>query len=396
MLAAFYILIGLQILLGIYGLAEIWLWLGYVRRRLGRGGSLYAPRVALLCPVKGAEPGLEKNLTALTEFDYSSYEVFFAAASSLDRGAEIARHVAEASRVPAHLVIAGEPKDESEKVSNLRAAVEQLGPAFEVLVFADPDGRPDRAWLGRLVAPLADPKLGAATAFRWLVPAGGFWSALAAAWNASAVSLLGAHGRNFCWGGGVAIRREVFEEAKVAEFWRGAVSDDFAMTRALRHAGRRIEFVPECLVPSETRVGFGGLLEFANRQMILTRVYEPGLWARAFVAHWLYSLTLVYAAVVWAVAPQLAATRMTVATLTFIALLLVALRGLVRWLAAAEALPEWRARLVEQSWAWVALAPLVGFLYAWSLLVAAFVRRIRWRGISYQIVSPNQTRIARR
>lgn len=396
MLAAFYILIAIQILLGIYGLAEIWLWLGYVRRRLGRGGSLYAPRVALICPVKGAEPGLEKNLTALTGFDYPNYQVFFTAASSLDRGAEIARHVAEASRVPAHLVVAGEPREESEKVSNLRAAVAQLGPEFEVFVFADSDGRPDRGWLGRLVAPLADAKLGAATAFRWLVPAGGFWSALAAAWNASAVSLLGAHGRNFCWGGGVAIRREVFEEAKVAEFWRGAVSDDFMMTRALRRAGRRIEFVPECLVPSESRMGAAEFFEFAHRQMILTRVYEPGLWARAFLAHWLSSLTLLYALAILVIAPALAATRMTVATLICIALLLVALRGLLRWLAAAEALPEWRPRLVEQSWVWVVLAPLVGFLYAWCLLVSAFGRRIRWRGLTYQIVSPNQTRIARR
>lgn len=395
MLTAFYLLIGIQILLGIGGLAEIWLWLGDVRRRLGRGGSRYAPRVALICPVKGLEPDLAKNLTALTEFDYPNYEIFFTLATALDRAAETVNRVAAASRVPAHVVIAGEAQDESEKVSNLRAAVERLGPEFEALVFVDSDGRPDRGWLARIVAPLADSRLGAATAFRWLVPAGGFWSALAAAWNASAVSLLGAHGRNFCWGGGVAIRREVFEEAKVAEFWRGAVSDDFMMTRALRHAGRRIEFAPECLVASETRVGAAEFFEFANRQMILTRVYEPGLWARAFAAHGLYSLTLLYAATVWIVAPQLAAMRMTVATLTFIAVLLVALRGLVRWLAATEALPEWRARLIEQSWAWVALAPLVGFFYAWSLLVAAFARRIHWRGITYQIVSPNQTRIAR-
>jgi ceramide glucosyltransferase len=294
------------------------------------------------------------------------------------------------------VVIAGEPQDESEKVSNLLAALEKVGEEFEVLVFADSDGQPDRGWLSRLVAPLAAESVGAVTAFRWLIPAGGLWSALAAAWNASAVSLLGAHTRNFCWGGGVAIRRDVFEEARVAEFWRGAVSDDFMMTRALRHANRRIEFAPECLVPSETRVGFAELLEFTSRQMILTRVYQPALWARALAAHLLYSLTMLYAVFIWAIAPSLPGTRMTVAALTFAALLLVALRGLLRWLAATEALPEWRPRLIEQSWAWVALAPLVGFLYAWNLLVAAFVRRIRWRGITYQIVSPNQTRIARR
>jgi hypothetical protein len=32
--------------------------------------GFYAPRVAVICPVKGIEPGLEQNLAGLAGFDY--------------------------------------------------------------------------------------------------------------------------------------------------------------------------------------------------------------------------------------------------------------------------------------------------------------------------------------
>jgi hypothetical protein len=58
----FYILALIQILLGVYLIWQVLQWLGYVRRRLHMDPGFYAPRVALLCPCKGMEPGLERNL----------------------------------------------------------------------------------------------------------------------------------------------------------------------------------------------------------------------------------------------------------------------------------------------------------------------------------------------
>ncbi len=75
----FYILVILQIALGLYSLWEGFEWLRMVRRRLGSHAGFYAPMAAVICPCKGTEPGLEDNLTALTKFEYPNYEIYFVA-----------------------------------------------------------------------------------------------------------------------------------------------------------------------------------------------------------------------------------------------------------------------------------------------------------------------------
>ena len=84
MLILFYILVVEQIVQGLQSLWEGLKWLQMAQRRVGGHAGFYAPRVALFCPVKGLEPGLEQNLAALTAFDYSNYEIFFTMASADD------------------------------------------------------------------------------------------------------------------------------------------------------------------------------------------------------------------------------------------------------------------------------------------------------------------------
>lgn len=397
MVEAFYILVALQILAGLYALWQGVRWLGMARRRLVMHPGFYAPRVALVCPCKGVEPGLEQNAGALLDFDYATYEVFFTLASSGDPAHDVLRRVAAKSKTKAHIVIAGPPEGCGEKVNNLRAAVEQAGPEFEVLVFADSDGRPGRQWLQRLVAPLGDAKLGATTTFRWYLPdRGGFWSALATAWNAPIATLLGEHAHNFCWGGGTAIRRGVFDQIGALQFWRGSVSDDYSLTRALNHAGRRIHFVPECLVPTLHDAGLTGLIEFTNRQIIITRVYSPRLWALASLAHVLYCGTLLFGLGLLVAAWLAGSPGLHILLLTLAVPLLAVAKGYLRVMAVSDLLPAWRQKLLAYSWTWTLLAALVPFLYLWNSLVAGFARRIVWRGIRYQLVSPNQTRVLSR
>jgi cellulose synthase/poly-beta-1,6-N-acetylglucosamine synthase-like glycosyltransferase len=397
MLTLFYLLVIEQVLQGLHNLWDGLRWLRLAQRRMGSHSGFYAPRVALICPVKGVEPGLEQNLAALTSFDYPDYEIFFAMASGEDPARKILDKLAASSKHRIHIIIAGRPEGCGEKVNNLRAAVQQATEGFDVFVFADSDGRPGRRWLARLVGPLADANLGAVTTFRWYFRQGhGFWSALASAWNAPAATYLGEHHNNFCWGGGTAIRRERFEQIGAYECWNGSVSDDLSLTEALRRAGLPILFAPECLVPTVLDCDAAGLLEFTNRQIIIARVYERRLWALGGLAHLLYCGAILSGLGLYFADLIAGAPAIHILLLAMVPPVFSMARGVLRLTAVMELLPDWKSKLLADGWIWTLLAAIVPFLALWNTVVALFTRQIRWRGIRYELLSPGQTRILTR
>jgi ceramide glucosyltransferase len=399
-LIVFYILVLLELALGVYSLWTGIEWFQMVRRRLASHAGFYAPVAAVICPCKGMEPGLEENLTALTRFEYANYELYFSLATSLDPALKIIERVKAASLHPVHIVIAGPPSDCGEKVYNLRRAVESLPEKFEVLVFTDSDVRLSRGWLSKLVAPLQNPNVGATTTYRWFIPTGtgsrGFAASLASVWNASIATMLGKPSENFCWGGGTAIRRKTFDDAKVLEFWNGAVSDDFAITNALAQIGKPIIFCPECLAVTLHPWIPADLLEFTNRQILVTRVYSPRRWRMGAIAHLSYSLILIFAccAVLFAMIDGDPWSQLALLTLAIP--LLAALKGALRTLAITDLLKEWRGRLNEWIWIYTVYAPLVPFLFAWNFISSLLTRQIRWRGMRYELVSASVTRVLKR
>ena len=400
MLEVFYVVIILQVAVGVYSLWNGFEWVRMVRARLTSHAGFYTPQAALICPCKGNERGLEENLLALTRFDYPNYEIYFALATSLDPALKIIERVKAASQKPVHILIAGPPEDCGEKVFNLARTVEGLPEKFEVLVFVDSDARLPRGWLTKLVAPLQNIQVGATTGYRWIFPSGTgmgmFASAVASAWNAAVATLLGKPKGNFCWGGATAIRRKTFDDVNVLEAWKGAVSDDFALTNALQQANRPIVFCSECFAATIHPWTWTELLEFTNRQMLITRIYSNRRWLLGGLMNVAYVLSMLYAAYVilycmvdgdpWS---QLVLVALAVP-------LLAAMKGGLRVVAINEAIPEWKIKLPETSVACVLLAPVVPFLFAWNFVASSISRRIRWRGIRYELISPNSTRILKR
>jgi len=390
----FYFLAISQSLLGLYLIGQGLQWLGYARRRLHTDPGFYSPKTAVLCPCKGMEPALERNLVALTEFDYQNYEIFFLIASPTDPAYNVAKRVVSSSRAKAHLVLTEKPDGCSEKVNNLRVGIGQLGEGFDVLVFVDSDGRPGKNWLHHMVAPLSDSRIGATSTMRWLIPnRGNLATALMAAWNAPIVTMLTEKGKNFCWGGGTAIRRSVFDQSGVVDEWRNSVSDDYSMTRALERANRSIVFLPECLVPSFVETDFTGLMEFTNRQVLITRVYAEKIWGIAAGMHLLYCLSFLLGMLL--TLSDFLATRPAfhLVILTFLPLLLAMIRGALRAAGVSEALPAYRSQIASASWIYVLLPVFVPFLYLANFASSLITRKTRWRGVTYELISPEQTRI---
>jgi ceramide glucosyltransferase len=372
-------------------------YLSYIRRETAGERPDFTPYVSVLAPCRGLDQGLRENLAALFLQDYPAYEIIFVTDRADDPALviieEMRREFGANSQIASRIVIAGEATESGQKVHNLRAAVLKAGPGSEVFVFVDSDARPRAGWLRSLVAPLADEQVGATTGYRWFIPVeNGFASTLRSVWNASIASALGERGdKNFCWGGSTAIRRATFERALVMDEWRGAASDDFAMMRALRRQRLPIHFVPDCLTPSHEDCTWRELLEFTTRQLKITRVYAKHFWQVVLFSNLLFVLIFFggLALVIWRAALGLAFILPLAFILSIYALGIA--KAYLRWRAVNIPLAPYRAKLRRGAFFHLFLWPLASALYLYNALGALLSRRIRWRGITYELKSPEET-----
>ena len=361
-------------------------YLGYARRTAARpprsASPPTRPEVLLIVPCCGDEDGLSANLAALLDQEYERLSVRFVVAGPDDGAVPVIEELRERYPGRTELVVAGPGQGHGQKVHNLLAAL-AAGPLSEVLAFADSDGRPEPGWLARLVDELAQPEVGVASTYRFYRPVPpGFATLLRSVWNLSVLALLGDHDRNFAWGGSMAIRREVFERARVRDAWRGALSDDYALTHAVRRAGLRVAFVPEVLVGSEGATSLGAVLAWAARQISITRVYWPLLF-RLAAASSLGSATFLV------LAPIVGGPLHLSLMAAILALGMTA--GGVRALAVSRLAPQWRAEVRRLLWAYALVSPLAGLVTAAGVLRALASRRIEWRGTRYEMRSPHET-----
>jgi cellulose synthase/poly-beta-1,6-N-acetylglucosamine synthase-like glycosyltransferase len=399
----FYFFAALLLLQALISLRGGVRYLKYFRRELSAPRPGYTPYASVIVPCRGLDQHLRENLYALCAQDYPAFEIIFVVDSPDDPALEIiervrAAHESSAS-VATRVIVSGKAKECGQKVHNLIAAVGVVRERSEVFVFVDTDAHPRRDWMRSLVAPLADGQVGAATGYRWFIPSNKlalryrFASHLRAVWNASIASALGANSRsNFCWGGSTAIRRETFMQLDMAERWRGTLSDDFALTRALQNARLPIHFVPRCLVASHEDCSWRELFEFTTRQLKITRVYAPPLWKIVLVSNFLF-VAVFYGGL--ALALVRAARGLPAALpLAFVAAIFVlgSVKALLRLRAVALAFDgEHKIRRGPALCAHLFLWPLASALFLYNALAAARSRRINWRGINYELKSPAET-----
>jgi ceramide glucosyltransferase len=397
-----------------YSFAAISIWLGlvslrggvrfvrYLQTELAKNYPVFTPFVTVFVPCRGIDDGLKENINAIFSQDYPKFEAVFVTDRADDPAIAVieeARRDFEGESGPTmRFVIAGPAIDCGQKVHNLRTAVAGADSQSEVFVFVDTDARPSPTWLQSLVGPLQDPNLGATTGYRWFVPVrGGFASHLRSVWNASIASALGESlKRNFCWGGSTAIRRETFYQRRVIEYWRGTVSDDFALTRALHEGDLPIKFVPACLTASFEDCTFGELFEFTTRQMKITRAYASHLWRGVLISSILFAAVFFGGIGLVIVRALLGRSFAAPLTLLLIILALGSMKSHFRLRAVSLVVRDRRMHSFGTALAHLALWPLASLLYLFNALAAAVSRKITWRGITYELKSPTETVILSR
>jgi len=402
-LLLFYFLATISLWLGLLSLRGGWRFGRYLKAERARKYPRFLPFATVFVPCRGVDDGLKENISAILAQDYPVFEVVFVSDAANDPARAIIEEARQScagkSGPTMRFVVAGPATRSGQKVHNLRVAVASADPQSEVFVFVDTDARPTQSWLRSLVSPLQDPALGATTGYRWFVPGGGgAASHLRSVWNASIASALGEDPeKNFCWGGSTAIRRMTFEATRiVAEYWRGTVSDDFALTRALRDRDLLIKFVPQCLTPSFEDCTFGQLIEFTTRQLKITRTYAPHLWRGVLTGSMLFALVVLGGGALVITRAVLGLSFAPPLILLLVIFALGSAKSHLRRRAVGRIIADSRVSSCRTVLAHLTLWPLASMLYLYNALAAAFSQTITWRGITYELKSATETVILSR
>ena len=398
MIFVFYFFAAVLILLSFKSLRGGIAYLRFFKNEIAKPLPTFTPFATIIAPCRGLDDGLKENLRTLIRQDYPAYEVIFVVDDANDPAVAVIESVrtgSDSDWIPfsSKLVIAQKAKHSSQKVENLREAVLHADARSEVFVFIDSDARPSADWLRFLVAPLEERTVGGSTGYRWFIsnkPT--FASEMRSVWNASIASALGPNIRsNFCWGGSMAMRRDVFESIGMREKWSGTLSDDFAVTRTMNEARMPIVFVPQALTASIEDCTLSGMLEFTTRQMKITRVYATKLWVMSLIGSGLFNAVMIAAFLIAILNRQINfAVIAGILTLVLVTIFSIG-KAWLRLEAVKLVLPTYKKQLGHQFWTQNTLWLLAPALFFCNAVAAGLSRRMAWRGIRYELKSPSET-----
>lgn len=392
---------GLTLLEGIFSLRGGIRFLNSCRRSVVPLPGSRLPQVSLIIPCKGVDPGLEKNLIAYFKLQYPNLQLLLVTADRSDPALNVINDVVRKfPEAPARILVACQARNRGQKIENLDYALKFLRTGDEVIAFGDSDIRPDSRWLLHLVRRLEEENTAVSTGFRWYLPQQrSFASILRSAWNAGIVSMMSVADSSFAWGGAMAIRVETFRRCRVAEYWQNALSDDYALSRAVRDHGLRIRFEPRCLSFSYEDCTLKELLQWSFRQLAITRVYSPGLWWTAFWAQSITTITF-WAGMVACLAGVAGGNpdgKLQIAGGLLLAYyLLGSLKSWLRLQAVADLFPGMREALMRFRVPLILLGPVTALVSVIGLYRSLWSQEIEWRGIRYRMNSPRSTEIVAR
>lgn len=394
----YYYIAGVLILSQALFLIQVYNNCRYALSKYRKARTTYRPRTVVIVPCKGKDLAFEHNVTSFFNQDYEDYLLWFVVAEESDPAYEelckLKERLSHSSKAQdVQVLVAGHGQSCSQKIHNLLYCYERLSDDIEVMAFADSDACVRSDWLSHIVHPLRRSKNGAASGYRWFVPKRNNLASLAqSAMNAKIAQLLGKSRFNQAWGGSMAIRVDVFRQLELAKIWPKALSDDLSLSYAVKKAGKKVVFVPACLVASYESTGWDKLFEFGRRQFLITRVSNPGTWWFGLLSSLYSVLGLWGGAAVAFYAATTGGKNLFVFGAVPVAFFAgqmgrAVLRQRMIGKLLKEDLPKMKA----------AMAADILLFWVWSILLlviiisSAFGRTVTWRGIRYKLLGPTKT-----
>ena len=336
-----------------------------------RKPSSFTQPVSLLKPVRGVDFGSYENFASFCLQQYETYEILFGVGDAADPAVPlIQRLITEFPQRSIRLVIGAEQIGANRKVNMLARLAREA--RYEILALTDGDIRVAPDYLREVVAPFADPRVGAVTSFYRAIAEKNLAAELEAVGAASeffAGVLMASWLEGITFGLGASIVTTKEWLAKIGGFATIAdmLADDYELGNRIAKAGGTVVLSRETvwtMYPAQTARGFW---EHQLRWARTVRLCRPASFAGLIFTHGLP----------WALLASLIAPAHSIAA-TYLILYLV-LRLTMAWTVGV-----WGVRddVLRRKFWLVPLRDAISFL-VW---LASFASdRISWGGETFTI-----------
>jgi ceramide glucosyltransferase len=347
-----------------------WRYFGRVARA-SAGAPEFTPPISNLKPIRGVDPDAYENFASFCRQDYPEYEIVFCVDSADDPAVGIIEKLARDFPDRQIRIWHGSGRiAANDKVAKLARLVNEA--QYETLVISDSDVRVQPDYLRTVVAPLADPKVGAVTCF--YVPTdettfahrlqsigmvSDFYAGILVAWHLDGVK--------FALGPTIATSRKHLAGFGGYQAIENRPADDLLVGRLIAEQGYEVKLLPYCV---QTVADYGSMSDLFHKRLrwiVVMRHMRP--WGH---------LGLIFThGLAWSLAAVAAHPTAGVA-LGYLGTYL-ALRMAMVWLIGIRGLKQ------RSLWKRMALIPVWDAVASFIWVISFGRKSIRWRNGEYFI-----------
>lgn len=343
----------------------------FFQRRPSKNGPEFAPPVSNLKPIRGLDPDAYENLASFCRQDYPEYEIVFCVGDTDDPTLPvIEKLIADFPQRKIRVLFGSGRSATNDKVAKLARLVSEA--EHEIVVISDSDVRVKPDYLRTVVAPLADPRVGAVTCFyvhtiestfvqnlQSMGMLADFYAGVLVAWKLDGIK--------FALGPTIATSRTRLEGFGGYQAIENRPADDLLVGRLIADQGYAVELLPYSVSTVADYQSFRDLFHKRLRWIVVMRHMRP--WGHLGLV---FTHGLPWCLAAFAIQPTLAVAAGYLGTYFL-------LRTAMTWMIGVHGLKQ------KVPWKNLVLIPIWDAM-AFSIWLISFGRKsVRWRDNDYYI-----------